>query len=173
MPISVIATPGAEDANAYSTVEEAAEYASYRVGGAAFMALTDDQKVQALVTAASDINTLETIPGFVGSRYSDEQSLAWPRDSANLPANLVAANIELAMYYASAFSTGSDVLNRDTANGNVKRKRIGPLETEWFAPNSASATAFERLPPVVQRLLYDLVLHVPSAWGSAEVRRGS
>lgn len=174
MALTLTATPGGSDSNAYVTVADAIEYAGYRVGGAAFTGLTDDQKIQALVTAASDIDTLEEDPGFVGDRYAADQTLAWPRDVAELPANLVKANIELAISYATAFARGTDVLNRQLGNGNIKRDKTGPLETEYFAVGPTSATAIERFPPVVQRLLAGLVLQ-PSdnAWGSAEVVRGS
>lgn len=181
MPLELEATPGAEDANAYATVAEAEEYASYRVGGAAFLALTDEKQIQALVTAAGDIDTLETDPGFIGDRATDDQALAWPRtgtdyDDDELPSSLVKANIELAMSYAPAFASGSttDVLATESGNGNIKREKVGPLETEYFAAGSGGATAFTRFPAVVQRLLYGLVLlPAESGWGSATVERGS
>lgn len=182
MPLELEATPGADDANAYVTVDDAEAYASYRVGSAAFLALTDDQKIQALVTATRDIDTLEDDPGFVGERASEDQALAWPRTgtdtaaSDELPRSLVNATIELAMSYAPAFESGStlDVLNADTGNGNIKREKTGPLETEFFAAGSVSATAFARFPAVVQRLLSAVVL-LPdtSTWGAATVSRGS
>lgn len=176
MPLTLIATSGAADANAYATVAEATTYADYRVGGAAFIALTSDQKIQALVTATRDIDTLEDDPGFTGDRFFAVQALAWPRDEAALPRNLVRANIELAMSYAPAFAAGSttDVLNADPGNGNIQEETVGPITTVYFAPGSTAATAFERFPAIVQRLLYSLVIHpASSSWGSAVVSRGS
>lgn len=180
MPLELIATVGADDANAYATVEEADAHASYRVGGAAWVALTSDQKIQALVTAALDIDTLEDAPGFLGDRADDIQALAWPRTGTDypddeLPASLVRANIELAISYAPAFAAGAtiDVLNQNHADGNVKRKAIDVLETEWFAPRTTEATALDRFPDVVQRLLAGLVVILTPSWGSAVVQRGS
>lgn len=176
MALVLIATVGTADANSYATVAEADEYASYRVGGAAFIALTSDQKIQALVTATSDIDTLEALPGLLGDRYTDTQALAFPRDDATLPDTLVPATIELAMSYAPAFATGStiDVLNQNRTDGNVKRKVVDVLETEWFAPRTTEATVLDRFPDVVQRLLMPLVVPDASqAWGTGVVVRGS
>jgi hypothetical protein len=181
MPLVLEATPGADDANAYATVAEADEYTSYRVGSAAWAALTADQKIQALVTAAGDIDTLENDPGFIGERTDDLQSMAWPRTGTDyaddgLPLTRVNATIELAMTYAPAFATGSttDVLATESGNGNITREKVGPLETEYFAAGSGGATAFTRFPAVVQRLLFALVqLPADAGWGSATVTRGS
>jgi len=181
MPLTLNADAGDAAANAYATVTEAETYASYRVGGAAFIALTADQKIQALVTAAGDIDTLEDDPGFIGDRTDDVQALAWPRTDTDfaddeLPAPLVKANVELAMSYAPAFATGSttDVLATSSGNGNIKREQVGPIETEYFEAGSTAATAFARFPAVVQRLLFALVIQpATSGWGSAVVSRGS
>lgn len=181
MPLELEATPGAEDANAYATVEEAEAYAAYRIGGAAFVALTDDQKIQALVTAAREIDTLEADPGFIGDRTDDDQVLAWPRsgtdfDDDQLPTSLINANIELAISYAPAFAAGfsGDVLTNNASNGNIKSETVGPLSTEYFQAGAVSATALERLPAVVQRLLTGLVVQTSAdSWGSATVQRGS
>lgn len=180
MPLTLVATPGASEANAYATVAEALAHAEYRVGGAAFVALTTDQQIQTLVTAARDIDTLEHDPGFLGDRATETQALAWPRtgtdyDDDELPAALVQANIELAMSYAPAFVAGftGDVLNQNRTDGQVKRKKVDVLETEWFAPRTTEATALERFPDAVQRLLVALVVVVADSWGSAVVDRGS
>lgn len=174
MPLTLVATPAAVNANAYATVAEAIAYADYRVGGAAFIALTSDQKIQALVTATTDIDTVEDDPGFIGERYTGTQALEWPRDSAVLPIDLVRANIELAMSYAPAFTAGTDVLNAVVGNGNIKEDTVGPLTTVYFEAGTVGATALERFPAIVQRLLFGLVLHpVENEWGSAIVTRGS
>lgn len=179
MPLELIADPGAEDANAYADVEDADAYAEYRVGGAAFVALTEDQKIQALVTAARAIDTIGD--DFIGDRATSTQALEWPRtgtdyDDDELPDTLVRANIELAMSYVPAFAAGytGDVLNPSRTDGMVKRKKIDVLETEWFAPRTTDATAIERFPDAVQQLLAPLVItETANDWGSATVERGS
>ncbi len=179
MPLELEATPGADDANAYADEDTAEEYAGYRVGGAAFIALESDQKIQALVTATRDIDTLADV--FIGERATDDQALEWPRSGTNfgddeLPDNLVNATIELAMSYVPAFASGStvDVLNADPSDGLVKREKLDVIETEWFEPRAHEADSFSRFPAAVQRLLAPLVeLPVEGEWGAATVERGS
>ena len=176
MPLTLVATPGAANANAYATQAAAITHAQYRVGGAAFIALTSDQQIQALVTAASDIDAIgDGVAGFIGDRATATQSMEWPRDAGTLPANLVEANIELAMSYAPAFVTGytGDVLNPSRSDGTIKRKKVDVLETEWFEARTTEATALERFPDVVQRLLSSLIRIVATWGGSAIVARGS
>lgn len=183
MPLTLVATPGSSSANAYATVVEATAIADYRLGSAGWTSLSSDQKIQALVTAARDIDSLEgsapgLIGGFLGERSSDTQALAWPRagsdyDEDELPKTLVDANIELALSYTPVIAAGTDVLNTDRTNGNVKRKKVDVLETEFFAPNEDGALSMERFPPIVQRLLTPLVLVATDVWGTGDVTRSS
>lgn len=176
MPLEVDATAGAEDANAYADIEAADAHLEFRVGSAAWFDLSDDDKAQALVTAARDIDALEGDPGFTGDRSDDEQALAFPRDGDDeLPIEVVRANIELALTYVPAFAAGytGDVLATDASNGNIKRDKVGQIEVEYFAPGSSSATALSRLPAIVQRLLSSFVVTATTGWGSATVTRGS
>ena len=84
------------------------------------------------------------------------------------------ANIELAISYTPLFTTGVDPLNPRADAGNIKRKKIDVLETEYFAPSTVAADALERFPRVVQNLLRSLInVASDAAWGSAEVARGS
>lgn len=176
MALELEATPGADDANAYATVDEAEEYANYRVGGAAFVALTEDQKIQALVTATRAIDTLADV--FIGDRASDDQKLEWPRtgtdfDDDELPETLVNATVELAMSYTPAFASGSTINVLRAADGLVKRRKIDVMETEWFEARNTEATSIDRFPSEVQPFLAPLVVTVEDQWGSATVERGS
>ena len=56
----VDATQGGANANAYATQAAAIAAAAYRIGpnAVAFVALTSDQQIQALVSAAPDIDSL-------------------------------------------------------------------------------------------------------------------
>ena len=107
--------------------------------------------------------------------------MEWPRINAGdfgsneLPADLVAANIELAFTYAPLFAAGTaDPLNIDTSAARVKRKKVDVLETEWFEPGP-TAEALERFPAMVQRLLSSLLEYrlITGQWGSTAVLRGS
>ena len=58
MPLVLDATVGGANSNAYATQAQAIAAAGYRIGpnALAFIALTSDQQIQALVSAASDID---------------------------------------------------------------------------------------------------------------------
>lgn len=174
MSIELVATPGASNADSYATVEEAQEYAAKRVGGAAFLALEDDEQAQALFTGTALIDTLEGDPGFIGSRTSSDQALAFPRDGdTTLPPNLVKATIELAISYTPAFAAGytGDPLSAASGNGNIQSETVGPLSTTYFEPQGGAS--IESLPVPVQRFLSGLLVSDAPAWGSAVVTRGS
>lgn len=178
MPLTLIADPGAPDANAYADVAQADAWAALRVGGGAWLALTADQKIQALVTATQDLDALESAIGFCGDRASTTQALAFPRtgtdyDDATIPTALARATIELAMSYAPAFTTASDVLNPAT-NGNIKREKVGPLETEFFGPGDSS-TVLSAYPLIVQRYLAALLCAPANEarWGTGVAIRTS
>lgn len=180
MALTLDATVGGPASNSYATVAAATLVADYQLGAAGWAALTADQKIQALVTATRDIDSIEgVLPGFIGVRATDTQALAWPRagtddyDDNELPDVLVEATIALALSYIGAVAAGSDVLNTDRTNGNVKRKKVDVLETEYFAPTEDSALILSRFPPIVQRLLTSLMNLVIGGWGSANVSRAT
>jgi len=192
VPLTLDATVGGASSNSYATVDAAGEVAAYRIGGAAFVALTSDQQIQALVTATRDIDSIAGVsPGFVGGflgdRATDTQALAWPRagtpfDPTTLPDDLVSATIELAISYAPLFQPGAstDPLNEDPNVGNIKVDKTDVLSTEYFAPRfiapyTTQANAIQRFPAFVQRLLLSLVVVPSSFWraGSATVTRSS
>lgn len=183
MPLEVTVDPGA---TVYADADAIDEIAELRVGGSAWLALTSDQKDQAAATATADIDSLENDdsvdednPGFLGVRTNPEQELAWPRTGTSFsddawPTNLVRAAAELAISYAPAIVAGRDVLNPDLNAGNLKRKKTGALESEWFAPRATTATALARLPAQVQRLLAPLMNIVSSSvFGTGTARRSS
>jgi hypothetical protein len=184
MPLTLVATPGAANANAYADVATASAVAAYRVGGdaVAWLALTADQKIQTLVTASRDEDTLP----FKGARATSTQALEWPRtgtayDATTIPPPLVSSTIELAFSYAPAFAAGAtiDPLNLDTSDARIKRDKVGPLETEYFTPAGVpeqfgiEVTGLERFPAMVQRLLAPLVWLASPVWGSGAVVRTS
>lgn len=183
MPFEV---PADLTATTYADADAADAAAELRVGGSAWLALTGDQKDAALATASRDIDSMEEVApsfvgGFIGERSNANQPLAWPRtgteySSTAWPQRLVDATIELAFTYAPAFAAGAtiDVLNADAGNGNIKREKIGPVETEFFTARATAATAIERFPWMVQRLLAPLIrVARADTWGSGTVTRAS
>lgn len=185
MALELVATPGAANANAYATVATARAAAAYRPGAdaLAWLDLDGDEQIQTLVTASRDIDTVL----YWGDRATSTQALEFPRTGTDyavdaLPPPLVSATIELAFSYAPAFAAGAtiDVLNPDTSAGRIKRDKVGPIETEFFAqpkaPSVFGATVpgLERFPTIVQRLLAPLAWVAPlPGWGSATVTRSS
>ena len=180
MPLTLVATAGDPSANAYVDVSQADAWAALRVGGSAWLALTPDQKVQALVTASQDLDALESAVGFCGVRASDTQALAWPRTGTDyaddeIPVPLQRATIELAMSYAPviAGTAAGDVLSPAT-NGNVKREKAGPVETEYFASGETGSATLSTYPLIVQRYLVALVCTpTVSGYGTGTAIRSS
>jgi hypothetical protein len=158
MPIEL---PAYTTATRYAETDAADEYALAR-GAAAWIALDFEKKEQALTAASIDIDTLP----YRGSRASDDQELAWPRTDTEFsedawPRDLVRAAMELAFTYAPALSANAsaDPLANNRSGTNVKRKKVGPLETEYYAPPTSDAdlTSVDRFPPIVQNLLQPLL----------------
>ncbi len=93
------------------------------------------------------------IDGLYGSRFSGqptsgfEQERAWPRVGAcahglPIPSDIVPVAIEQASYHAAyqeAVSPGSLAI-AVTAAGALKRKKIGPLEKEYFEGSGDALT---------------------------------
>jgi hypothetical protein len=172
MPLTLDATPGGANANAYATVGEADTELSYRVGGEAWTTETADQKIQDLVTAASMIDALI----LVGEPSSDTQAMAFPRDGdTEIPAEVWKANIVLALDVARKRQAGTiDVVN--PALTTTKRAKSGDDEVEFFQQSGDLADPYSltALPLEVQRLLTLWVLLPASlGWGSAVVTRTS
>lgn len=187
MPLTLVATPGASDANAYADLVYARAYAEYRVGAnaVAFIALidaADDKAVKAMVTAATDIDSLhglmeeEYTITFPGEKTDPDQSMEWPRDGETTnPADLMKANVELAISYVPMLNSATvDVLSPNPTDARVKRKKVDVLETEYFEPG-AGVASLARLPGIVQRLMNKLMDWTLSAgdWGTGRTIRGS
>ena len=178
MPIVIVATPGASDANSYADLAEADAFAETRIGAqaAAWFASTDtDAKARALITATRDIDSIPSLEvDFYGARATDTQSLEFPRDSDGgvLPQRLIDATIELAIIYL-ANPAASDPLN--PSFNDKKKVQSGDDSVEWFAPPKEDiALSITRFPAIVQRLLGPLLVWLTvSNWGSGTAIRVS
>jgi hypothetical protein len=178
---TLVATAGAENANAYATQADADAWLEFRIGAGAWDGYSDELKAQALASATRDLDTLD----FWGRRATESQALEWPRDVSgtpiadlydtdDLPADLVAATIELAFLYAQAVTANAtlDPLNPST-NGNLKRKKIGPIEKEWFGP-TVVAIDVARFSALIQALLAGLLrVAVANRYGTGTAYRSS
>lgn len=171
MPLTIVATSGAANANSFVTAAEMTTYCEGRLNATAWSAT--DAQLPALVEATRDL----TLYDYVGKRASGTQSLAWPRvwaENPDAPTTLVDpgqfipigqaaivyygetvipqrvkdATCELALEYLKAGST--DLAVADTSAG-VIRKKTDVLETEWASPQSRP-TGMARFPRVLNIL---------------------
>jgi hypothetical protein len=172
LALTLVATPGGANSNAYATVAEATTELSYRVGGEAWVDETSDQQIQDLVTAASVIDALI----LSGEPSTTTQAMAFPRDGeTDIPLEVWKANIVLALDIAKKRQAGVvDVVN--PALSNVQRAKSGDDEVQFFAQSSDLNDPYSlyNLPLEVQRLL-TLFVVIPASlgWGSATVVRTS
>jgi hypothetical protein len=170
MPLTIVETPGAANANSFATEAEATAYLEYRLNASAYVAGSDDAK-KALVEATREISAMD----FKGDRTDEVQALSWPRkyvpdpdypkaetglaapdlglvvtyyDDDVIPVRVKEATIELALEFLKAGS--SDIAAQDSQQ-NVIRKKTDVLETEYSDPVTRNI-GLARFPRVVNRL---------------------
>jgi hypothetical protein len=171
MAATINATAGATNANSYITVAEAQAYADSDLDSANWDSATADQRIRALITATRNLDLV----GFVGTRTSTTQALAWPRKDFTTPEktytdNEIPAEIKLAqweltkallgdMIVAGAVA-GSTSLIPGLPNTGLKRVKLDVMEVEWKPDAQTRITPLKALPQL-QSLLNDLVLNTP------------
>lgn len=151
MPITIVATAGAADANSFVTLVEAQAFLDARLNASTWEAATPDSKNRALVEATRDLSALS----WVGYRADDVQALSWPRQYApnpdvpndnvsigesgyvefattEIPQRVKDATCELAFQYLKAGT--SDVAALDATTGIIS-KTVGPLSTTYAEPH--------------------------------------
>jgi hypothetical protein len=159
MTLTLVATPGAANANSYADVATADAYFEARAFSSAWTSVTDQEVKKQALMYATQLLDRERWAGAKGITYAGSltQALAWPRrwagtleqdanpgqlvteffiDTAigfyselTIPTPIVRATCELALEILRAGS--SDPFTLDTTR-NIKRDRVGPLETEFF-----------------------------------------
>jgi hypothetical protein len=134
MPLIVEDGTGIDGANSYSDLVAIRAYATLR--GRTLP--VDDDLVIAYAIRAMDY--LESFRDeYFGTETYDDQSLAFPRDVlvndveiiGYMPQLLLNAQMQLVI----ELSNGLELFPTFVRDGRVKRKKIGPLETEWFDGN--------------------------------------
>lgn len=165
MSLTIIATAGAPDANSFVTEAEQIAYMAARLNASAWTTtsgstLTEDEK-KALIEATRELSAMR----WQGRRVTGTQALSWPRqwapdpdspiqdyfDSTALPQRVKDACCELAFQFINAGTT--DVAAMDSATA-VKRKKVGPLETEYDTfSRPQGARRFPRVWHLIQPLL--------------------
>lgn len=180
MALVLNADIGDPAANAYADEAEATEELAYRAGASSWEDVDSDQKIQFLVTAARELDTLP----LRGTRATDTQALEFPREGTDdngfamaageIPYFWWLANIEYAFWFSTHQTVSADLLN--PATNNTKKAKSGDDEVEFFAPgaDATDALSLSRFPAAVQRLVSRYVLEpAEAAWGSASVVRSS
>lgn len=162
-------------ATVYANSDAVDTAAEFRVGGSAWNSLSSTQKEQVTNVVTQAFDSLD----FKGEMTDPDQLLEWPRTGTEYSVNawpnrLRQAAIEYAIILAPSVKAGTDPLNALSTSGNVKREKVGPLETEYFEATATDAFSLDVFPAIVQRLLSPLVRATSvSSWGSASVVRAS
>ncbi len=170
MAIELIATAGANDANAYIDVEGANAYHDGHLYASTWNDATLTQKTQGLVWATRLIDAQYE---FVGTIASDTQALRWPRAAAydrdgrllandTIPAPIEQATAELARHLITADRTAPE--STDLA---VKRVKAGSIEVDFL---NGSTKAADTIPDAVFDLIRHLVVN-KSKYGAITMRR--
>jgi hypothetical protein len=174
MPVTIDATVGGANANSYVTLAEADAYLEGRLNVTAWTSATTDTKNRALVEAQ---RTLSPLP-WAGSRTTDAQALAWPRQyvanpDAPLPLTPVArenllptyvvyyddnvvptrvkhGQVELALEFLKSGTTDLAVAD---ATVDVIRKKIDVLETQYANPSAKLTIGLSKYTRVMSLLL--------------------
>lgn len=158
MAISIDATAGGSSANSFATLAEFTAYMEGRLNSSTFDDASADSQNRALVEATRSLNYRP----WKGRQATDSQALAWPRynvidpdsnslteySSSVVPDRVKDATCELAFQYLKAGTTDVAALD-DTLN--IKRDKVGPLETEYFEPDER-AKGLARYPSVTRYL---------------------
>lgn len=160
---TLVATPGAHNANSYITVAEADAYFEGRMNARPWVEAGEPAKVQALLQATRRLDaeqyTGSPVKYLEGTTVAGEgQALKWPRlrvvtdggayySSTVIPQPVKDATCELALSYLSA--TGDP--NADTGLEAFEVLEIGPLRIE--PRHAGAATSAGDLPDAVRRLL--------------------
>lgn len=171
MAASINATAGAADANSYITLAEAQDFADTDIDSAEWDSATEDQRIRVLITAT---RTLDLV-GFVGSRATTTQALAWPRTDfdttektyaeGEIPAEIKLAQWEIAkalladvVLYGS--TAGDTPLIPGIPNTGLKRVKLDVMEVEWKPDAQSRVTPLKALPQL-QEILNELILNTP------------
>ena len=171
MAAEINATVGAADANSYITLAEAQTYADGDIDAVEWYAASTDQRTRALITATRNLDLV----GFVGTRSTSTQALAWPRTGFTttektyaddeIPTEIKLATWELAknlvrdMVVAGQVA-GSTPLIPGIPNAGLKRVKLDVMEVEWKPDYQAPITPLKALPQL-QQLLNELILNTP------------
>ena len=184
MPVTVVATAGASNANSYLTVAQADDLANLYLGTLSWAAATTDNKGRALIMATRYLDELR----WIGEKASTTQALLWPRTdaecgdwsytSAEIPQPIKQATFDLAEALLgdgtllSGTGTGSSELIPGIPNANLKRARVDVIDVEFNGVQQAESKNALNVVPHLKQVLGCLCLSsATSAVGGVRVVR--
>jgi hypothetical protein len=142
MALTLIATAGADNANSYTTVEEADAYHEAHLYASTWTAASPEQKAAALIWAT---RLLDEQCDWDGTKATNEQALRWPRGGAvdadgipfdidEIPPALKAATAE----FARLLLASDRFQVRDDAKGGLHSVSAGPVSVTFNAVDRIS-----------------------------------
>ena len=166
---------GVAGANSYISAADAETYSTDT--GRDWSSLTDPE--QAMYRAFLQMG-VRYRQHWKGTRVELGQATDWPRedvkidgddfDDDEVPAEAGLAQIEVLWLMQTDVSPVGATVSEQA--GNVKRKKVGPLETEYFAGSSVSETSGVPILPYVDALLAPYLKSAPSGVHMIEARVG-
>ena len=141
---------GLAGAEAYGTVVEADAYHTPRGNGTTWSALTTEVKERHLRNA-TDFMVRVYRARWAGTRVSGTQALDWPRHSVcvdgwSILSTVVPTDVKRACFELALRASDSELIpDLETGSNQIKREKIGPLDTEFFQNN---VEAEDRFPAV-------------------------
>ena len=134
MQLNVETGNGLHNSNSYIDFIDIDEYLSSSVLEK-WNALTDDEKIDRMITASSFIDYSFN---WIGQQKTLEQGLCWPRinvlfQNHLMPDNYVPNRIKRACVMALVLIIEHGLfVFQETGESEVKKEKIGPMETEYF-----------------------------------------
>lgn len=148
---TLVSTIGASDANSYLSIADADAIADSMVGTLSWTTATQTNKIRALISATSGLDTLR----YIGHKASEEQALLWPRTYANcgdknyndeeIPREIELCTFDLAEALLSnptllRGSPTTEALVPGIPNRDLSRVKLDVLEVEWRTDRVNSTT---------------------------------
>ncbi len=143
---TVIATPGATDANSYTTVAEADAYFGDSFGRGLWTTASASDK-EALVITAS--RTLDQYILWIGQKATVDQAMEWPRKGTPYASDVIPSKVKYATFELAYFTLENGGLS--FAQQTVDSVKVGPVSVD-FSKNSTDAG----IPSFIESLIGDL-----------------
>jgi hypothetical protein len=161
MAITIVATPGATNANSYVTEAELTTWIEDRLrNSAAVAAATSDTKKKALVLATRLLDELVEWDGYPTN--AETQALQWPRfelfdqNGWFIPWNAIPTRLKNATCEFACNLIDGD-RTAEVATTGIDRIKAGPVELEFSKSN-----------PPSRKVLTDTVIQMVALWGEVE-----